>query len=86
MTCEVHECGREAVVEVVGWGTGREGMMCCPAHAREAHRDGASVDLIFDEEYDHGVPGRACAECNCAWPATEPDEENWHHDFECSQA
>lgn len=38
-----------------------------------------------DEEYEPGVPGRACTECNHAWPADEADEEPWHHRQDCSQ-
>ncbi len=44
---------------------------------------GAMKDQIVDEEYEHGVPGRACRACNSAWPATEPDEEPWHHGNDC---
>lgn len=41
-------------------------------------------EQIIDSEYDPGVPGRACLECNSAWPASEPDEEHWHHARGCS--
>lgn len=40
-------------------------------------------DQIVDEEYERGVPGRACKSCNSAWPATERDEEPWHHADDC---
>jgi hypothetical protein len=41
-------------------------------------------ELIVDESYDRdGTPGRACLCCNSAWPASEPDEEPWHHADGC---
>lgn len=42
-----------------------------------------TVKAIVDEEYEPGVPGRACYDCNSAWPATEPDEESHHHARSC---
>ncbi len=42
--------------------------------------------MIVDEEYEPGVPGRACLDCNSAWPASEPDEESHHHASDCVQA
>ena len=38
---------------------------------------------ILDEEYEPGVPGRACPACNCGWPASEPDDSWWHHERGC---
>jgi len=50
----------------------------CEQHALE-HPAG----VIVDEEYERGVPGRACLLCDSAWPATEPDDEPWHHGGNC---
>ena len=38
----------------------------------------ATTSLIADEEYDPGVPGKACLLCNSAWPASE-GESDLHH-------
>ncbi len=41
---------------------------------------------IVDEEYDPGVPGRACLDCNSAWPTSEPgDHIAMHHSHGCAQ-
>lgn len=45
----------------------------------------AVASAIVDEEYEPGVPGRACTECHSAWPADEADEETWHHAAGCSE-
>ena len=42
-----------------------------------------SNDVIVNEDYSPGVPGRACLSCRSAWPATEPDDEPWHHAAGC---
>ncbi len=41
---------------------------------------------IIDENYDPGVPGRACTSCNMAWPADEDDDAHWHHRAGCEVA
>jgi len=42
---------------------------------------------IIDEPYDRaGTPGRACLECNSAWPADEPDDAEHHHRLGCRAA
>ncbi len=46
----------------------------------------ATESRIVDEDYDPGVPGRACLDCNSAWPATEADDAYWHHRDGCAQA
>lgn len=39
---------------------------------------------IVDEPYDRaGTPGRACLDCQSAWPASEPDDEAHHHASGC---
>ncbi len=43
--------------------------------------------MIIDSEYDHeGTPGRACLDCNSAWPTTEPDDDPCHHADDCKWA
>lgn len=40
--------------------------------------------MIIDEPYDlDGRPGRACTDCNSAWPSSEADDEPWHHADDC---
>jgi ferredoxin-like protein FixX len=47
--------------------------------------DDEGMIQIIDEEYDLGVPGRACLECSSAWPASErEDHASWHHAAGCT--
>lgn len=64
-------CGSKTACDV-------DGVAMCERHALE-HWD----ELIIDEPYDPGVPGRACLLCKSAWPASEADEEPWHHTAKC---
>ena len=44
------------------------------------------ISLLIDEDYEPGVPGRACVKCHSAWPASEPDDRPWHHEAGCKVA
>jgi len=52
---------------------------------REGWTRARTVTEIVSEEYSPGVPGRACLTCCSGWPATEPDDEPWHHAAGCER-
>lgn len=53
-------------------------------HVCLGHELASSAPRIVDEEYESGVPGRACLDCSSAWPASESDDESWHHAQGCA--